>query len=152
METKSTKHKMESIQVKLGFTGFFVVNPVGRSVVKMTNNTTPWRLMGFYCHHDWTKRRESWTLLNHLKQFSLVPRLCIEDFNKVVDQTEKRGGVLWREGQMVQFKEVLQECGSVTWGTKSLNLLGPTVGMMEASSMRDWIVASPIKFGTTSIK
>jgi hypothetical protein len=35
------KHKMESKRVKLGFAGFFVVNLVGRSVVKMTDNTTP---------------------------------------------------------------------------------------------------------------
>jgi hypothetical protein len=41
METKSMKHKMESKRVKLGFAGFFVVNLVGRSVVKMTDNTTP---------------------------------------------------------------------------------------------------------------
>jgi hypothetical protein len=40
METKSTKHKMESIRVKLGFVGFFVVDQVGRSVLKMIDNTT----------------------------------------------------------------------------------------------------------------
>ena len=31
METKSVKNKMEVIQIKLGFTNLFTVDPVGRS-------------------------------------------------------------------------------------------------------------------------
>jgi hypothetical protein len=31
METKSTKHRMEGLRVKLGFEGLFVVDPVGRN-------------------------------------------------------------------------------------------------------------------------
>jgi hypothetical protein len=35
-----------------------------------------------------------------------------------VDQTEKKGGVLCREGQMMQFREVLEECALSNLGYK----------------------------------
>lgn len=111
METKSTKHKMEGLHVKLGFEGLFVVvDPVGRSgglallwkekneteiqnytrrhinvVVRLAENSTPWRFTGFSGHPNWMKRHESWTLLEHLRLFTPEPWLCIGDFNEVVD-------------------------------------------------------------------
>jgi hypothetical protein len=47
METKSMKHKIEAIRVKLGFARFFVVDPVGRSVVKIDRQHYSMETHGF---------------------------------------------------------------------------------------------------------
>jgi exonuclease III len=135
METKSSKSKMEFLRVKLGFDGLFVVDPVGRSgglcllwkekdeveiqnytrrhinaIIKHSDNTSPWRFTGFYGHPNPAKRHESWTLLRHLKHFGPEPWLCVGDFNEVVEQDEKYGGLRKNEGQMRQFRDALAEC------------------------------------------
>jgi hypothetical protein len=84
MEAKSSKSKMKFIQVRLGFEGPFVVDPIGRSgglpllwkekneveiqnytcrhinaVIKHSYSTQPWRLTDFYGHPNPAKRHES---------------------------------------------------------------------------------------------
>jgi hypothetical protein len=143
METKSRKATMEFIRVQLGFEGLFVVDPVGRSgglpllwkenneveiqnytcrhinaVIKHSDSTQPWRLTGFYGHPNPAKRYESWALLSHLRSFGLEPWLCIEDFNEVVEQSKKFGGVRRKESQMANFRNVLAECGLTNLGFK----------------------------------
>jgi exonuclease III len=136
METKCRKEKMEVLRVRMEFEGMFVVDVVGRSgglalfwkernVVKIQNYTRKhisavvhfpdrsksWRLTGFYGNPDWTKRYESWTLLRHLKLYEPDAWLCIGDFNEIIDQNEKWGGVFRSENQMMQFRLALKECG-----------------------------------------
>jgi hypothetical protein len=53
-----------------------------------------WKLTCFYGHPDWTKRHESWALLNHLRSFAPLPWLCVGDFNEITEQSEKMGMVL----------------------------------------------------------
>lgn len=84
----------------------------------MVDKSTPWRLTGFYGHPDWTKRHESWTLLEHVKKFHPEPWLCIGDFNEVVDPMEKWGGAVRREGQMGKFRTVQEKCGLSDLGYK----------------------------------
>jgi hypothetical protein len=48
---------------------------------------------GFYGHPDPSRRHESWDLLTHLKGFTPDPWLCVGDFNEVVEQSEKVGGI-----------------------------------------------------------
>ena len=108
METLSKHKRLEPIRIKLGFVGLFVVDPVGRckglallwkeveeleiqnysrrhinAIVKLEEDTHPWKLIGFYGHPNTAKRSESWALLKHLKEFSPIPWLCIGDFNKI---------------------------------------------------------------------
>ncbi|XP_059458269.1 uncharacterized protein LOC132187853 [Corylus avellana] len=126
---------METLRVKLGFEGMFVVDPIGRSgglglfwkekdlleiqnysrmhinaVVKTVEGTSGWKLTGFYGQPDWTKRHESWALLRHLKQFSPFPWLCIGDYNEITDQSEKVGANLRKNTMMGQFREALEDC------------------------------------------
>jgi endonuclease/exonuclease/phosphatase family metal-dependent hydrolase len=61
---------------------------------------------------------ESWALLSHLRSFDPEPWLCIGDFNKVVEQSEKFGGVRKKESQMVNFRNVLADCGLSDLGFK----------------------------------
>jgi exonuclease III len=135
METKCRKDRMEVLRVKIGFEGMFVVDPVGRSgglalcwkdkdlveiqnfsrrhinaVIRPSVGENGWKFTGFYGHPVWTKRHESWSLLRHLNDYLPQAWLCVGDFNEITNQTEKVGTTLRREGQMAQFREVLEEC------------------------------------------
>ena len=126
---------MEVLRVKMGFEGMFVVDPVGRSgglalcwkdkdlvgiqnfsqchinaIIKPTMGKNGWKFTGFYGHLVWTKRHESWSLLRHLNTYLPQAWLCVGDFNEITNQTEQVGVNLRREGQMAQFREVLEEC------------------------------------------
>ncbi|XP_059454900.1 uncharacterized protein LOC132185097 [Corylus avellana] len=141
METKCKKPKLEFLRVKLGYTGLFVVDPVGcsgglallwrtdvhleiqnfsirhiNSIVKQEGSNNSWKLTSFYGHPDWTKRHESWALLRHLQNFSPELWLVIGDFNEIVSQAKKFGTVLTREGQMAAFREALQDCSLADLG------------------------------------
>jgi exonuclease III len=84
IETISSKKRMESLRVKFGFQGLFMVELVGRSgglalfwrvseeleiqnyfrrhinaIVKTPDNNVPWKLTGFYGHPDLAKQMES---------------------------------------------------------------------------------------------
>jgi hypothetical protein len=145
METKSRQPKMETIRVKLGFDGLFVVNPVGRSgglallwrdgddlriqnftrrhinaEVRIAESDRWWHLTCFYGHPIPSKRHESWALLHHLQHFCPGAWLCVGDFNEIVEQSEKQGGVPRRDRQMEQFRNVLKDCG-----LSDLGFLGP---------------------------
>jgi hypothetical protein len=135
METKCHRNRMEYVRVKLGFECIFVVDSVGRSgglallwndmelveiqnysrrhinaIVKDGDSTYSWKLTSFYGHPDWTKRHESWALLNYLRSFAPLPWLCVGDFNEITEQSEKSRAVLSKESQMTQFQEVLDDC------------------------------------------
>jgi endonuclease/exonuclease/phosphatase family metal-dependent hydrolase len=143
METKSRHYKFEHISVKLGFDGLFVVDPVGQSgglallwkesgnveilnftrrhihaVVTESEGGAKWSLTCFYGHLITARRFESWELLHHLKTFSPGAWMCIGDFNEIVEQDEKVGGALRRDGQMEQFQNVLEYCGLSDLGFK----------------------------------
>lgn len=104
METKCLKNKMDRIRVKLGLSGMFLVDPIGRSgglallwkdldevtilnysrrhilaTVHSQNENLDWKLTGFYGHPDPMKRHEAWGLLKFLKDLSLSPWLCVGD-------------------------------------------------------------------------
>jgi hypothetical protein len=135
METKCRRHKMEYIRVKMGFECILVVDPIGRSgglalcwndvdmleiqnfsrrhinaIVKNGDSGCSWKLTGFYGHLDWSRRSESWALLNHLKKFTPLPWLCVGDFNEILDHSKKSGAALRKEPQMALFREVLEDC------------------------------------------
>jgi hypothetical protein len=44
--------------------------------------------------------------------------MCIGDFNEIVDQHEKVGGALRRDGQMEQFRPISEYCGLSDLGFK----------------------------------
>jgi hypothetical protein len=134
METKCSKVRIEMVRVKLGFTGAFTVDPVGRSgglallwkeeqeveiqnfsrrhinAIIMEEGVQPWKLTGFYGHPEWAKRHEAWDLLSHLKSYLPDPWLVIGDFNEILEQSEKEGGIQRREAQMDLFRNTLENC------------------------------------------
>lgn len=135
IETICSKQCTEWIQVKLGFAGCFVVDPVGRSgglallwrvtgtleifnfsrrhinaTVKANMENPTWKFTCFYGHPVSGRRAESWALLNHLKSFNPEAWLCVRDFNEILEQFEKEGAALRGEAQMDGFRNALNEC------------------------------------------
>jgi hypothetical protein len=95
IETLCSKKRLEYIRVKLGFTGLFVVDPVGKSgglallwkdertleiynysrrhinaTIQKGDGSAYWKFTGFYGHPVCARRQESWALLKHLKSHS----------------------------------------------------------------------------------
>ncbi|XP_030939909.1 uncharacterized protein LOC115964800 [Quercus lobata] len=70
-----------------------------------------WRFTGFYGAPETQLRMESWDLLRDLNNRFSVPWLVGGDFNKLLKSQEKLGGWLRPYGQMLKFREALDECG-----------------------------------------
>jgi hypothetical protein len=67
------------------------------TVVKEESDDAEWKLTGFYGQPYWTKRKESWDLLCHLKTFQLGSWQCFGNFNEILTQCEKSGGANRKE-------------------------------------------------------
>ncbi|XVE99180.1 hypothetical protein REPUB_Repub03eG0175100 [Reevesia pubescens] len=65
---------------------------------------------GFYGNPDIGRRKESWHLLRHLKNSSILPWLCAGDFNKLLSDSEKFGGSLRPAWQLQDFEKVVKDC------------------------------------------
>ena len=117
METKLRSDKMKLIHFKMGFPNMFVVDFIRRSggmtlmwdedinldiqnysqchingMVKMRMSREQWKFTGFYGHPDPSKRHEAWTFLKYIATLSLLPWVCLRDFNEILTSTEKWGG------------------------------------------------------------
>jgi hypothetical protein len=117
METKVSIDRLQNLRIAMGFEGLLSVDPVGRSgglalfwkgfhlvellsysrrhisvSIKNMGSGVPWKFTGFYGHPDPSQRAESWKLLKFLKRAPPSPWLCIGDFNKILDNSEKVGG------------------------------------------------------------
>ncbi|KAL5752459.1 hypothetical protein ACOSQ2_022966 [Xanthoceras sorbifolium] len=77
-----------------------------------------WRFTGFYGEPKHNMRVHSWSLMRRLKGMCNLPWLICGDFNEVLRDNEKLGGVLRSYGAMPQFREVLDDCGLIDMGFK----------------------------------
>ncbi|KAK3211937.1 hypothetical protein Dsin_016643 [Dipteronia sinensis] len=103
---------MESVRAKLGFFGKLVVNAEGRkyglclfwteeidvsllsySKFHIDVQVRTQRLTGFYGHPEPAQRHHAWTLLRRLYGIYSLPWLCAGDFNEILEDTEKQGGI-----------------------------------------------------------
>ena len=55
------------------------------------DGTSKLRVIGYYGYPESTRRSEAWAMLIQLSQISMLPWVCIGDFNDLLDQSEKRG-------------------------------------------------------------
>jgi hypothetical protein len=69
----------------------------------------PWKFIGFCGHPDRDHRNESWQLLSWLERANLKPWLVLRDFNEIVDNSEKVGGIPRIERQMEGFRKVIRD-------------------------------------------
>ena len=89
--------------------GTFSVNHIDGILNKGKENE--WRFTGFYGEPEIQNHHLSWTCLRRLKNRNAIPWLCAGDFNEITHSHEKKGGRLRPERQMVEFRDVLDECG-----------------------------------------
>ncbi|KAL6222735.1 hypothetical protein ACLB2K_006126 [Fragaria x ananassa] len=68
-----------------------------------------WRLTGFYGHPAAVERWRSWERLRRLAEVSSLPWIVVGDFNEIVSNTEKKGGVSRCGRQMLNFSEALYD-------------------------------------------
>ncbi|XP_042939495.1 uncharacterized protein LOC122274525 [Carya illinoinensis] len=120
METKMNGGKVEMLKGKLQMEG----------CVASKGEVKEWFFTGFYGHPDVRKRSMSWDLLNKLRPTNQGAWCVAGDFNEILIQAEKSGGNLRSEGQMAQFREVLENnnlsdlgccSGFFTWSNRHSN-------------------------------
>lgn len=80
----------------------------------VSNNDSPWRFTGFYGNSVVNLRRQSWQLLQRLAnihELNMLPWLVGGDFNEILYESEKVGGLSRPTSQMTAFADVLTSCG-----------------------------------------
>ncbi|XP_024161425.1 uncharacterized protein LOC112168750 [Rosa chinensis] len=75
-----------------------------------------WRLTGIYGYAQTADRHETWNLMRQLASQSSLPWLIVGDFNEIVDNSEKTGGVPRRHVQMQGFREAMMDCSLLDMG------------------------------------
>lgn len=73
-----------------------------------------WRFTGFYGNPITSFRAQSWQLLLRLAdihELKVLPLLVGWDFNEIVFDSEKMGGLSKAFNQMSKFSNILDECG-----------------------------------------
>ncbi|GAA0145187.1 hypothetical protein LIER_05439 [Lithospermum erythrorhizon] len=93
----------------------------------------PWRLIGFYGHHETRNRKHSWNLMRLLHGSSDLSIIFIGDFNEILSDDEyvsqRRLRPQW---QMDSFRYVVKDCGMIDIGysgiafTWSNNFISPS--------------------------
>ncbi|XP_039027288.1 uncharacterized protein LOC120161058 [Hibiscus syriacus] len=101
------------------------------------------RFTGFYGEWD-RRRRDSWALLECIKDKSRLPWLAGGDFNEILTHSGKVGGRRRAEDDMAQFRAALSCTG--------LHDVRPNKGwerMDRFTASRDWLLNSPQAFVST---
>ncbi|KAL5767196.1 hypothetical protein ACOSQ2_013979 [Xanthoceras sorbifolium] len=125
---------MEQLRLFLGFSGKLVVESVGRSgglvlfwsghldvrllsfslfhidVSVSDSGCSPWRFTGFYGSPEASQRHHTWLLLKRLFALSSLPWLCGGDFNEILVDCEKDGGLPKQRRLLSNFREALDAC------------------------------------------
>nr|XP_011469216.1 PREDICTED: uncharacterized protein LOC105352889 [Fragaria vesca subsp. vesca] len=68
-----------------------------------------WRMIGLYGNPLASERHLTWDLLRDLYDVSTIPWVVIRDFNEIVQDNEKDGGVPQNLNQMMRFQSALDD-------------------------------------------
>ena len=72
--------------------------------IGVSNGSNMWRFTRFYGSPEVSQREKSWDKLRHLKNLSSLSWLCAGDFNEILGNDEKIGGLLKPTRQMESFR------------------------------------------------
>lgn len=97
--------------------------PPRLSVVVSMENGVQWRFMGFYGSPEANNIEASWELLRRLSGLFDLPWLCGGDFNEIIYNSEKIGGLPRNSlPAILNFRLTLDECD-----LSDLGYRGPTI-------------------------
>ncbi|KAL9148724.1 hypothetical protein ABFS82_12G060900 [Erythranthe guttata] len=93
-------------------------------VVENSEKEVKWRCTGFYGFLETQWRRDSWTLLRQLRDLSPLPWLVGGDYNEIMCNSEKEGGLPRLPYQIEEFRRCLIDCD-----LSDLGFEGPGAGV-----------------------
>ena len=145
LKTKVKTNRIERIRDRIWFANGLIILSRGRSgglallwtretnleikrfgnhhidaIVTETSSSFKWRITGFYSHLQTHMKQISWDLLAFLKDQFQLPWICFSDFNEILSIEEKSSGPLRSQGQMDNFRNVVNRCGF-----KDMGYVGP---------------------------
>ncbi|KAF7838984.1 ribonuclease H [Senna tora] len=118
METKTKTSAMEKVRLKLGFSSAFTVDCHGDGRRRSGLPHRSWRLTGVYGYPDDSDKPKTWQLLTTLFHSCSLPWKCLGDFNEILYNTEKKGGLLKNQNYLEAFRSVVDVCQFVDLGFK----------------------------------
>ncbi|KAL2902060.1 hypothetical protein RDABS01_027142 [Bienertia sinuspersici] len=74
------------------------------------NNSDMWRAVGIYGWPEKANKYKTWELMKSLKFSSASPIVFFGDFNEIINEREKEGGVPRSERCMDGFRELIDDC------------------------------------------
>ena len=120
-----SEHLIVSAKGKAGGIGLFWSNIVSTKIVEFDSRTIAitvrdefcsWSLIGFYGPPYQAKRRKVWSNLHALLQSLNEPWMCFGDFNVVVEDSEKEGGIQGSTSVSNFLKELLFDLSAIDLG------------------------------------
>ena len=72
-----------------------------------------WWFTGIYGISEAGRKHETWELIRQLNGKFDIPLVCVRDFNEILQDHEKLGGVPRGEPEMKAFRDIVNECGFV---------------------------------------
>ncbi|KAA3469681.1 reverse transcriptase [Gossypium australe] len=79
-------------------------------IVEEEDGGKKWRLTGFYGSPYASDREDAWNRLKRLHNQGEYPWIVCGDFNEILYNFEKKGGLPRDEKKMEEFRQVLEEC------------------------------------------
>ncbi|KAL2920670.1 hypothetical protein RDABS01_012161, partial [Bienertia sinuspersici] len=74
------------------------------------NNSDMWRAVGIYGWPEKANKYKTWELMKSLKFSSVSPIVFFGDFNEIINEREKEGGVPRSERCIDGFRELIDDC------------------------------------------
>uniref|UniRef100_A0A803Q5Q7 Endonuclease/exonuclease/phosphatase domain-containing protein n=1 Tax=Cannabis sativa TaxID=3483 RepID=A0A803Q5Q7_CANSA len=128
-ETLSNNVKVDRVCRSLGFEGCFVVEDQGRS-----GGQREFRFTGIHGEPNRSLQKNTWDLLRTFHGRSTAPWSLMGDFNNVLSQGEKLGGLPYPAWLIEGFQEVVQQCGLI-----DLELCGHPFTWEKSRDSTNWI-------------
>ncbi|KAL5550128.1 hypothetical protein UlMin_000304 [Ulmus minor] len=134
LESKLLASQVPGLARQVGFSNFYCVDRIGLSgglvllwkdhVVVRTKfaarfyidalisstNVLPWRFSGIYGDPNPKQRKNTWDLLQKLCSMNAGPWIYYEDFNEILDNSEKLGGMEKLQNNLDIFRPFLDIC------------------------------------------
>lgn len=139
METKAKQQELESIKRQIGFGGMIGRDCVGEGKSRAgglvlfwdsswdvqllsfsqnhidveiygSDQNQHWRFTGIYGFPEESQKVHTWHLLSMLCSHSSPPWICAGDFNEIMWDVEKKGGLAKKFSAMQRFRDALDQC------------------------------------------